>query len=115
MATKTHIWNGKPIELMEDEFMAKAYKCCWLVVYYYERSRSCKKDDEYTAKSLSDYYYLPITIDRAEKFAILFEEELKRRGRKFKRPVKADLFKYLRARINSKEYVMETYNKIIPK
>lgn len=117
--TNTHLWDisGKkiPIQLMQDDHIRTSYRLCWIVVYYYQSRRRDNKthDDEKIAQDLKIYWGIKIPFDTAEKFSTIFENEIKRRGKKFMRPQKALLFSYLKQRQDSLEYLFNTYKNII--
>lgn len=117
--TKTNLWttnngNKVPVELMEDKHLKGAYRFCWLTIYFYEVQESPSlnyKGKDIPSMALS--YGLSPDIEICKKFSTIFEEEIKRRGKKWKRPVKDNLYSYLKQRLESREYLNSNFNRIL--
>lgn len=87
--TVTHLWTDKfgkktPVQLLELDHLQSLFKLCWNVVYYYEKRPI--SSEELTAKALATAYKVMLPFKVAKDFSIIFEEELKRRKKRLKRP-----------------------------
>lgn len=134
MATTTNLWvdrHGKkiPIQMLESSYLKSVYKLCWIVVYYYQQQKkeistnlkwlerklieyNVVTVDEVIANTLKYSWGITMPFDIAEKFSTLFEEEIQRRGRKWRRPDYNLLDNYLKQREDSNTYLRARFNKI---
>lgn len=134
MSTKTNLWTDKhgkkiPIQMLEDSYLKSVYKLCWIVVYYYQQQKkevakveawlqrkyieyNVTTVDEVLACTLQASWGITMPLKTAEKFSILFEEEILRRGKKWKRPNYYLLDNYLKQRDDSNTYLRSRFNYI---